>query len=415
MAIILTEEKMDKATRVIFKCGRKACKHVWAMEYTHKRYESLYRVENGNQVWRQEDYHCPKCGDECYVKATNVVGVYNEKHACNARCMSSTSGACSCSCGGANHGAGHLTVQEVIIEVEEPAKEETAVEAPIEAIEEPITEQVQTVADQTGVAASEVAKILAVKQEAEQGRQAEIESDAQELAARTGWIQKQEELQHMEKQETTPIINQIEQTVVASIEKGTIPDGVYVDRKYRKELQEAMSLVICGHDIGILYEKNDFMEGLPVMAYGIHRLAGETPEQETAYRHSFDGQRIFYYHRACVEDRLPEEVTFEQIPLVSVPWGTECEYCYGGMHEPPRYQEHRAFEGHPIQTATVIGEAYGVHRTTLTRAFNRGELKNAAYRSGDAILIDTSHEDWQHWLVIHEEQPRTKGYRKTNL
>lgn len=84
----------------------------------------------------------------------------------------------------------------------------------------------------------------------------------------------------MEKQETSPIISQIEQTVIASITHGTIPDGVYVDQKYREELQRAKELVICGHDIGILYEDEDFMEGLPVMAYGIHKLAVEDKEEQ---------------------------------------------------------------------------------------------------------------------------------------
>lgn len=67
---------------------------------------------------------------------------------------------------------------------------------------------------------------------------------------------------------------------------------------------------------------------------------------------------------------------------------------------------------HPIQTATAIAPVYGIHRTTLTRAFARGELGDAAYRSSDAILIDTSHHDWLRWVEAHENQPRTKGFRK---
>lgn len=76
----------------------------------------------------------------------------------------------------------------------------------------------------------------------------------------------------MEKQDDMSIIAQIKQTIVASITDGTIPDGVYVDQKYRSELQNATALVICGHDINILYEDKEFMEGFPVMAYGIRKL-----------------------------------------------------------------------------------------------------------------------------------------------
>lgn len=93
-------------------------------------------------------------------------------------------------------------------------------------------------------------------------------------------LQRQEEVQHMERQNDTSITAQIKQTVVASITDGTIPDGVYVDQKYRGELQNVKTLVICGHDISILYEDKDFMEGLPVMAYGIHKLMESQPQEQ---------------------------------------------------------------------------------------------------------------------------------------
>lgn len=92
-------------------------------------------------------------------------------------------------------------------------------------------------------------------------------------------LQRQEEVQHMEQHDNTSIIAQIKQTVVASITDGTIPDGVYVDQKHRGELQNATALVISGHDINILYEDKDFMEGFPVMAWGIHRLMEPQPQE----------------------------------------------------------------------------------------------------------------------------------------
>ena len=35
-------------------------------------------------------------------------GTFNAEKACNGRCMASTGPACSCACGGENHGTGHL-------------------------------------------------------------------------------------------------------------------------------------------------------------------------------------------------------------------------------------------------------------------------------------------------------------------
>jgi hypothetical protein len=94
--------------RVIFTCKRRACKHVWAHEYTGKAGDSLYRIVDGEKQWMADDYQCPECGNSLYIESNLVVGTYNEKHVCNARCMSATSGVCSCSCGGKQHGMNHL-------------------------------------------------------------------------------------------------------------------------------------------------------------------------------------------------------------------------------------------------------------------------------------------------------------------
>lgn len=47
------------------------------------------------------------CGHKVALK--RVQGVVTD-HVCNAKCMSSTGPVCECSCGGKNHGAGHLLV-----------------------------------------------------------------------------------------------------------------------------------------------------------------------------------------------------------------------------------------------------------------------------------------------------------------
>ena len=67
---------------------------------------------------------------------------------------------------------------------------------------------------------------------------------------------------------------------------------------------------------------------------------------------------------------------------------------------------------HPIQTAPAVGAVLDIDRSTLNRAFHSGALKEAAYRSGDTILIDTGHQHFEEWLEAHEITPRTKGYRK---
>lgn len=101
-------QRERSTTRVIFKCKRRACKHVWAYDYTGKQGSSLYRMVDGVQQWKSDDYRCPACGNDYVVESNEVQGVQNDAHVCDARCMSAISGVCSCSCGGKNHGLNHL-------------------------------------------------------------------------------------------------------------------------------------------------------------------------------------------------------------------------------------------------------------------------------------------------------------------
>jgi len=48
---------------------------------------------------------CRVCG--AARRAVAVVGKVSPRHVCNAKCLSSTSGKCECSCGGKNHGAAY--------------------------------------------------------------------------------------------------------------------------------------------------------------------------------------------------------------------------------------------------------------------------------------------------------------------
>ena len=115
--------------RVIYTCRRAACTHVWALEYnvTGKDFRGMpagtrevkegervafkQQVSAGDRISYQEDVMgdlcCPACG--CNLpKSNRVEGRYNASRKCNAKCQSSTSGVCSCSCGGENHGIAHL-------------------------------------------------------------------------------------------------------------------------------------------------------------------------------------------------------------------------------------------------------------------------------------------------------------------
>lgn len=112
--------------RVIYTCRNRNCKHVFAFDYRQEgtdRYGLAYgsrELKPGEEQSRFDpqgrrslnadvmgDLRCPECRVNL-PKSNRVVGTVNEAHVCNAKCMSSTSGVCSCSCGGANHGCNHL-------------------------------------------------------------------------------------------------------------------------------------------------------------------------------------------------------------------------------------------------------------------------------------------------------------------
>lgn len=106
--------------RMIYRCKSKECKRVWAFDYPevrqayqgYGRYRSIaFRVdEHGRQVELGYDGTCPACGGH-NIGSARVKGFQTE-HVCDARCTSATGPNCECSCGGKNHGAGHLTVVE---------------------------------------------------------------------------------------------------------------------------------------------------------------------------------------------------------------------------------------------------------------------------------------------------------------
>lgn len=116
----------DTTFRVIFTCRNRNCKHVFAFDYHQEgidRYNLPYgtrELKEGEEQSRYDhqgrrslnadvmgDLRCPKCRVNL-PKSNRVNGTLNESHKCNAKCQSSKSGVCSCSCGGKNHGIAYL-------------------------------------------------------------------------------------------------------------------------------------------------------------------------------------------------------------------------------------------------------------------------------------------------------------------
>lgn len=68
----------------------------------------------------------------------------------------------------------------------------------------------------------------------------------------------------------------------------------------------------------------------------------------------------------------------------------------------------------PVQTIKAISLITGISRATILKAIiptkeRKGPIYECAYRSGDAWLIDTTCEQFQHWLTAHPTQRRVKG------
>lgn len=82
-----------------------------ATRYENDYYHKVHRtgeVEthlDGRRVVWPDSYKCPDCQRE--PKKINVVKGVKTEHKCGAKCRSSKSGKCECSCGGVNHGANH--------------------------------------------------------------------------------------------------------------------------------------------------------------------------------------------------------------------------------------------------------------------------------------------------------------------
>ena len=100
-----------KTNRIIRRCTRKTCGHVWAREYegTPKSGNLCRTDESGRRISASDsnEWTCPKCGRWEWVKGGTVNGTVSD-HKCGAKCLSAIGPNCECSCGGANHGKNWL-------------------------------------------------------------------------------------------------------------------------------------------------------------------------------------------------------------------------------------------------------------------------------------------------------------------
>lgn len=67
-----------------------------------------YRVGNNGHFARCDKRH------RVFV-LKSVKGTYSPDHKCDSRCLNAKGHSCTCSCGGANHGAGHVVTTHVAI------------------------------------------------------------------------------------------------------------------------------------------------------------------------------------------------------------------------------------------------------------------------------------------------------------
>lgn len=67
-----------------------------------------YRVGNNGHFARCDKRH------KVFVLKT-VKGTYSPDHKCDSRCLNAKGNNCTCSCGGANHGAGHVVTTHVAV------------------------------------------------------------------------------------------------------------------------------------------------------------------------------------------------------------------------------------------------------------------------------------------------------------
>lgn len=120
--MIEVSTESPETQRIIYRCKRKACGHVWAYDYNvnrrktntsskHKPFDIItyYRDTESGRVTSSDEYFtgCPKCHSK-FIEGNAVKGTYSDSHKCDSRCMNAKGPDCECQCAGKNHGINHL-------------------------------------------------------------------------------------------------------------------------------------------------------------------------------------------------------------------------------------------------------------------------------------------------------------------
>lgn len=93
------------------KCKEDGCDYViFATGEDVQDAEGLRNVTAGTGVYRVGNYGCfARCTNRHKVFPCKLVkGTYSADHRCDSRCLNAKGWSCTCSCGGANHGRGHV-------------------------------------------------------------------------------------------------------------------------------------------------------------------------------------------------------------------------------------------------------------------------------------------------------------------
>lgn len=102
--------------RLIYHC--KKCGYTIAQDVTYDLYvmdlsarDMVYALDRPYRIVATRYIDCPVCSKPSFKKAIMANAVeshYNPDHECSDECLHAVTVKCSCACGGANHGAGHL-------------------------------------------------------------------------------------------------------------------------------------------------------------------------------------------------------------------------------------------------------------------------------------------------------------------
>jgi hypothetical protein len=98
-------------SNLLGKCKEQGCDYViFATSEDVQEAEGFRDVTAGTGVYHVGNYgHFARCDKRHKVFPCKAVkGTYSADHQCDSRCLNAKGWSCTCSCGGANHGRGHV-------------------------------------------------------------------------------------------------------------------------------------------------------------------------------------------------------------------------------------------------------------------------------------------------------------------